>query len=163
MPASTDLKRYSFRDVWHAILTEDSFNYEFWLEITLQLVFTQMMSVFGRVLVLIVVVLISFLAYVGFFVALPLNCSRGSFLSVFHTFNGIFLLSNILFNYICAVTTSPGHPQPELADVIEEGNVYNFKHCKKCNLPKPPRAHHCSICKRCVLRMDHHCPYISNW
>ena len=27
---------------------------------------------------------------------------------------------------------------------------------------KPPRAHHCSICKTCALKMDHHCPFIGN-
>ena len=31
--------------------------------------------------------------------------------------------------------------------------------CKRCNSAKPPRAHHCSVCGRCVLRMDHHCPF----
>ncbi|PRP76294.1 hypothetical protein PROFUN_07816 [Planoprotostelium fungivorum] len=31
--------------------------------------------------------------------------------------------------------------------------------CKKCNITKPPRAHHCGVCRRCVLRMDHHCPW----
>lgn len=34
--------------------------------------------------------------------------------------------------------------------------------CEKCNLIKPDRCHHCSICGRCVLRMDHHCPWINN-
>jgi hypothetical protein len=34
--------------------------------------------------------------------------------------------------------------------------------CKKCVLPKPDRAHHCSLCQRCVLKMDHHCPWINN-
>ncbi|CAK0878777.1 unnamed protein product [Prorocentrum cordatum] len=34
--------------------------------------------------------------------------------------------------------------------------------CKKCNLPRPERAHHCVICGVCVLRMDHHCPWINN-
>jgi hypothetical protein len=29
------------------------------------------------------------------------------------------------------------------------------RYCQKCEVPKPPRSHHCSICDRCVLRMDH--------
>ncbi|GAA5957471.1 hypothetical protein JCM8115_001331 [Rhodotorula mucilaginosa] len=32
--------------------------------------------------------------------------------------------------------------------------------CRKCNVPKPDRAHHCSACRRCVLKMDHHCPWL---
>jgi len=35
------------------------------------------------------------------------------------------------------------------------------KWCKKCWAPKPERAHHCSLCRRCVLKMDHHCPWIA--
>ena len=27
---------------------------------------------------------------------------------------------------------------------------------------RPPRAHHCRICKRCIRKMDHHCPWINN-
>jgi len=34
--------------------------------------------------------------------------------------------------------------------------------CKNCDVAKPPRAHHCKICKKCQLRMDHHCPWVNN-
>lgn len=29
--------------------------------------------------------------------------------------------------------------------------------CRKCDVPKPDRAHHCSACETCVYKMDHHC------
>lgn len=28
--------------------------------------------------------------------------------------------------------------------------------CTRCETFRPPRAHHCRICKRCIRRMDHH-------
>lgn len=34
--------------------------------------------------------------------------------------------------------------------------------CRKCWAPKPERTHHCSTCGRCVLKMDHHCPWIGS-
>jgi len=32
--------------------------------------------------------------------------------------------------------------------------------CRICWRPKPERAHHCSQCGRCILKMDHHCPWM---
>ncbi|XP_022094536.1 palmitoyltransferase ZDHHC3-like [Acanthaster planci] len=34
--------------------------------------------------------------------------------------------------------------------------------CPKCISIKPERAHHCSICRRCIKKMDHHCPWVNN-
>ncbi|XP_070575088.1 palmitoyltransferase ZDHHC3-like [Ptychodera flava] len=34
--------------------------------------------------------------------------------------------------------------------------------CPKCISIKPERAHHCSVCRRCVRKMDHHCPWVNN-
>ena len=34
--------------------------------------------------------------------------------------------------------------------------------CVKCQCSKPPRCHHCSVCGRCVMMMDHHCPWMNN-
>lgn len=68
---------------------------------------------------------------------------------------------SIIFNYVSAVITDPGQPAAEVEEELEtgihDGNVKrNSAHgpqCRKCSRPKPERTHHCSICKRCVLKM----------
>jgi hypothetical protein len=39
---------------------------------------------------------------------------------------------------------------------------YGVRFCRRCKLYKPDRTHHCSVCHQCILRMDHHCPWIAN-
>ncbi|GIZ43744.1 hypothetical protein CKM354_000696000 [Cercospora kikuchii] len=34
--------------------------------------------------------------------------------------------------------------------------------CRRCEAFKPPRAHHCKTCKRCIMKMDHHCVWTAN-
>lgn len=36
-----------------------------------------------------------------------------------------------------------------------------MRYCSKCLCWKPDRTHHCSGCRKCILRMDHHCPWFS--
>jgi len=36
------------------------------------------------------------------------------------------------------------------------------KYCIQCDHFKPQRCHHCSVCNKCILLMDHHCPFIAN-
>nr|XP_027201158.1 palmitoyltransferase ERF2-like [Dermatophagoides pteronyssinus] len=47
---------------------------------------------------------------------------------------------------------------------IEPNYTYelDWTYCKHCHLYRPLGAHHCHICRHCILRMDHHCPWINN-
>jgi len=36
------------------------------------------------------------------------------------------------------------------------------RRCDPCSSLKPDRAHHCRSCGTCVLKMDHHCPWVNN-
>jgi len=61
----------------------------------------------------------------------------------------------------------PKDALPLLDDVQESDPEANDsskfrKYCKRCQAFKPVRAHHCSICGRCIVKMDHHCPWVNN-
>lgn len=36
-------------------------------------------------------------------------------------------------------------------------NINQIRFCEKCQIIKPDRCHHCSVCGTCILKMDHHC------
>ena len=66
-----------------------------------------------------------------------------------------FIAVNYFSAYAMAILTAPGaapSPDPLVAVPI----------CDKCSQAKPARTHHCSICGKCALRYDHHCPWIAN-
>lgn len=92
---------------------------------------------------------------------------------------GVILYCLLNASYTVAVFTDPGSPltthrgndrhnysalpiseYPEFTSYTVS-STGGSRYCKKCQCPKPDRAHHCSTCKRCVLKMDHHCPWLA--
>lgn len=115
----------------------------------------------------------------------------------------------LLWSYFSVVLTDPGSVPPNWRPSVDEergesdplnGSDFSIlqsdlshtriRFCRKCNQPKPPRCHHCSVCQcfhiiqyfflfqasfpcgklklwffvggRCVLKMDHHCVWVVN-
>lgn len=79
----------------------------------------------------------------------------------------------LTWSYTTAVFTDPGSPLQSKRGYSNlpttENRAYTsftvkssgeIRFCKKCQTTKPDRAHHCSTCRRCVLKMDHHCPWL---
>ena len=48
------------------------------------------------------------------------------------------------------------------AFVLMRNRSGRYRYCSKCLVYKPDRAHHCSTLGRCVLKMDHFCPWVNN-
>lgn len=71
------------------------------------------------------------------------------------------LLGLALFSHFAAMTTDPGTIKEH--EATAPADYRNPKFCKLCgDRWKPPRAHHCKTCHRCIFRMDHHCPWVNN-
>jgi palmitoyltransferase len=84
-----------------------------------------------------------------------------------------------LWSFLMAALTNPGEvPSNYKSSVMnvhhggmkclneQDDSPLRIRHlrwCKKCETVKPPRAHHCNHgCEVCILKMDHHCPWIAN-
>ncbi|KAI6230809.1 Palmitoyltransferase [Aphelenchoides fujianensis] len=104
---------------------------------------------------------------------------------VFHVLLTMFLFAyfNTIFSPIPKIPDRYYLPEDVLFDLAEEkterarnGILYRYvsqqglpvlnisttdgpRWCPSCKCIKPDRAHHCSMCGRCVLRYDHHCPW----
>ncbi|XP_055799385.1 palmitoyltransferase ZDHHC20-B-like isoform X1 [Salvelinus fontinalis] len=117
---------------------------------------------------------------------IPNNAEKISYLVVFHLFFIMFIWS--YWKTICSRPANPSkefclpkvekeryekeeHPDTQqeiLKKVVVGLPVYTrtgtgaVRYCDNCLVIKPDRCHHCSTCDMCVLKMDHHCPWVNN-
>ncbi|XP_008425250.1 probable palmitoyltransferase ZDHHC20 [Poecilia reticulata] len=114
------------------------------------------------------------------------NAERISCLVIFHVFLAMFIWS-----YWKTIWSKPASPSTAFALPRAEKELYEMeqrdevqqeilkkvarnlpvytctaggaiRYCNFCQVIKPDRCHHCSSCEKCVLKMDHHCPWVNN-
>ncbi|XP_073342027.1 palmitoyltransferase ZDHHC3-A isoform X2 [Pagrus major] len=78
-----------------------------------------------------------------------------------------FLAFLALASHLRAMCTDPGavpkgNATKEYIESLQLKPGQVVYKCPKCCSIKPDRAHHCSVCKRCIRKMDHHCPWVNN-
>ncbi|CAH8867245.1 unnamed protein product [Trichobilharzia szidati] len=118
----------------------------------------------GVACILITQALVVYSDYVVVF-HLVLPVLKHSFWAIINTICFNIVASLLLFSHMCAVLTDPGvmplyQYSIEYLSTLQKPEGWTT--CNKCGIHRPPRAHHCRICRRCVRRMDHHCPWINN-
>eukprot|EP00980_Cylindrotheca_fusiformis_P031280 scaffold26118_cov171-Cylindrotheca_fusiformis.AAC.1 len=75
-----------------------------------------------------------------------------------------------VYAHFKAMTTDPGAVPPDATPLSEDSNNVEAQPggetdalnqpkrgkrlCRRCNSFKPKRAHHCSVCRRCIIKMD---------
>uniref|UniRef100_A0A8C3X181 Palmitoyltransferase n=1 Tax=Catagonus wagneri TaxID=51154 RepID=A0A8C3X181_9CETA len=111
----------------------------------------------GLVFMVLVTVLTSSIVATTYLCVLPLILQTYSVPQLcWHFFCSHWNLILIIFYYYQAVTTPPGYPPRGRNDIT------TVSVCQKCINRKLAQTHDYSICNRCVLKMDHHCPWLNN-
>ena len=72
-----------------------------------------------------------------------------------------------LFTWLCVTDTAhhitPLNHSSRLRDYpFDHTLFYPGITCSTCQLEKPARSKHCSLCGTCIAMCDHHCPWINN-
>lgn len=88
-------------------------------------------------------------------------------------FNAVGVMAVV--SHLKAMLSDPGavpknaEPLPGDSSRLKEAMAQGASHrkrakgfCHRCMAYKPPRAHHCNVTGRCVVKLDHYCPWTNN-
>ncbi|KAJ9679448.1 hypothetical protein PVL29_021395 [Vitis rotundifolia] len=100
-------------------------------------------------------------------------------IAVLILFHGLLVM--LLWSYFSFVLADPGGMPPNWRPIMDkerregdpligsdfgvssaDASKQRVRCCQKCSQMKPPRCHHCSVCRRRKLKMDHHCVWVVN-
>ena len=74
----------------------------------------------------------------------------------------VFVFGLDLLCFLLAMLINPGYiekePNLEFMELLETFEANSL--CPFCEIIRIPKSRHCNICNKCVLRFDHHCPWI---
>lgn len=126
----------------------------------------------GRIFMVVVPIIILYVGVASFYLILPAlhpqMLDRGDTPGIMwvHVALTAFFEIQIFYNYFATAFTPPGSPPLNMEygtlAAAADGRLKDFSLCRRCNTPRPPRAHHCSVCGTCAYDLDHHCIFVNN-
>jgi len=72
-----------------------------------------------------------------------------------------FLLTMSLWSHGMVMLSDPGSV-PKNAQPYAKNRSAPYTMCGRCDAYKPPKSHHDRVSNRCIVRMDHYCPWTNN-
>lgn len=92
----------------------------------------------------------------------PALFSIDSFFCTFNFLLGTFILFNVVSNMMAVILCNTSIIGQRIIRPTKS-NSSLWKFCAICESVAPPRSWHCSTCRTCILKRDHHCMFTGEY
>ena len=106
--------------------------------------------------------LLSIFIIIGVFLSLETDSNINRIIKYILLFVFAILLIFTLFYHYKSMKISNKIDYDKFLISQNETEEKSNNYCKICKSNRPKRSHHCRVRGVCILKMDHHCPWISN-